>query len=134
MRLAVLLLASVMPGTAKAQLVDRYFPDGVPGYGAAAGVTVRSRDRSATDPLGTRVGGWIVRPTIAEAVGFSDNALGTSNGVAGRRASALLQTSASLLAASQWSRNALGGFLSFDDTRYLSAASQSVRNGFGQAV
>src|SRR6202011_4157236 len=40
---------------ARAQLLTALFPEGVPGYGSEAGVTVKSRARPAFDPLGMRV-------------------------------------------------------------------------------
>lgn len=117
-----LLLTLCATAPARAQLIDRYFPAGLPGYGAQAGVTVLSRDRQAYEPLGVRLGGVVVRPTISTGLGFTSNALGQPGG----RGSALVQTTGSLLAGTDWGRHALGGFLSFDDQRYLSAAGQSA--------
>lgn len=107
---------------ARGQLLDRFFPEGVIGYGAATGVTVLSRDRLAYEPLGVRTGGVVVRPTLSTAFGYTSNAAGRANG----RGSAFAQTSGSLLAGTQWGRHALGGFLSFDDQRYASASAQSA--------
>ena len=109
-------------GAAYAQLIDRYFPAGLPGYGAQPGVTVQSRARPAYDPLGVRVGGIVVRPTLSTGLGYTSNALGQPRG----RGSVLAQTSGSILAGSDWGRHAIGGFLSFDDQRYLSASAQSA--------
>jgi hypothetical protein len=116
-----LLLALPAPA-ARAQLIDRYFPPGVPGYGAAAGVTVQSRAREAYDPAGIRLGGVVVRPTLSTALGTTTNATGQPGG----RASAIAQTSGSLLAGTDWGRHAIGGFVSFDDQRVLAAARQSA--------
>jgi len=106
----------------QAQLIDRYFPPGVIGYGAAPGVTVLSRDRLAYEPLGVRAGGVVVRPTLSTAFGYTSNALGQAGG----RGSAVVQTSASLLAGTDWGRHAVGGFVSFDDQRYLATSGQSA--------
>jgi len=119
----VLLLGlGAMPGPAQAQLVDRYFPAGVPGFGAAAGVTVLSRARQAYEPPGVRLGGVVVRPTLSTGVGYTSNALGQRGG----RGSALMQTSGSVLAGTDWGRHAIGGFLSFDDQRLPGATAQST--------
>lgn len=117
---ALLLCLAAMP--AQAQLADRYFPAGVPGFGAAAGVTVLSCARQAYEPTGVRLGGVVVRPTLSTGVGFTSNALGQRGG----RGSALVQTSASLLAGTGWGRHAVGGFVSFDDQRLPSASAQSA--------
>ena len=119
---AALLLAVFAAAPAHAQLIDRYFPAGIPGYGAAAGVTVQSRARPEWEPLGIRLGAVVVRPTLSTGVGFTSNATGQPGG----RASALAQTTGSILAATDWGRHALGGYLSFDDQRYLSATTQSA--------
>ena len=107
---------------ARAQLIDRYFPAGLPGYGAAPGVTVQSRAREAYDPAGVRLGGVVVRPTLSTALGTTSNATGQPGG----RGSAVAQTSGSLLAGTDWGRHAIGGYLSFDDQRVLSATAQSA--------
>ncbi len=107
---------------AQAQLADRYFPAGVPGFGAATGVTVLSRARQAYEPPGVRLGGVVVRPTLSTGLGFTSNALGQRGG----RGSALVQTSASLLAGTDWGRHAVGGYLSFDDQRLPTASAQSA--------
>ncbi len=121
MRAAALLLG-LAAAPAQAQLIDRYFPPGVPGFGAAAGVTVLSRARQAYEPPGVRVGGVVVRPTLSTGLGFTSNAIGQRGG----RGSALAQTSASLLAGTDWGRHAIGGYLSIDDQRLPSAANQSA--------
>ena len=113
---------ALAPPPARAQLIDRYFPAGLPGYGAEAGVTVQSRAREAYDPPGVRLGGIVVRPTLSTALGTTSNATGQPGG----RGSAVAQTSGSLLAGSSWGRHAIGGYLGFDDQRVLSASAQSA--------
>ena len=117
-----LLLVLCAASPARAQLIDRYFPPGIPGYGAAAGVTVLSRERQAWEPLGVRAGGFIVRPTLSTGIGMTSNATGQPRG----KPSALVQTQGSLQAGTDWGRHAVGGFVSFDDQRYLAATSQSA--------
>ncbi|MCC6718156.1 MAG: outer membrane beta-barrel protein, partial [Acetobacteraceae bacterium] len=110
------------PSLAHAQLIDRYFPAGLPGYGAAAGVTVATRARPEFEPGGVRLGSVVVRPTLSSGMGYTSNAPGQPGG----RGSAVVRTEGSVLAATTWGRHALGGFLSFDDQRYLSASNQSA--------
>lgn len=116
------LLVGLMAAPAHAQLIDRYFPAGLPGYGVEAGVTVATRARAAYEPTGVRLGGVVVRPTLSTATGFTSNALGRPGG----RGSALVQTAGSILAATGWGRHALAGFVSIDDQRYLASAPQSA--------
>lgn len=121
-RAAGLALAlALLPAPVRAQLIDRYFPQGVPGYGAEPGVTVQSRAREAYDPPGVRLGGIILRPTLSTALGTTSNATGQPAG----RPSALAQTSGSLLAGTNWGRHAIGGYLGIDDQRVVSASAQS---------
>lgn len=117
-----LLLGLCAAQPARAQLIDRYFPPGLPGFGAASGVTVQSRARQEWEPLGVRIGGVVVRPSLSTGIGMTSNALGQPRG----RPSALVQTSASLLAGTDWGRHAIGGFVSFDDQRVLAATGQSA--------
>ena len=59
-------------GGVHAELLSSYFPTGVPGYGTAPGVTVASRERPDFDPLGTRLGSFILRPQVEEGLGYDD--------------------------------------------------------------
>ena len=60
------------------ELLSSYFPTGVPGYGTAPGVTVASRERPDFDPLGTRIGSFMLRPQVEEGLGYDDNVFGAS--------------------------------------------------------
>ncbi|MDR3539234.1 MAG: outer membrane beta-barrel protein [Acetobacteraceae bacterium] len=102
-------------------MLDQLFPEGVPGYDTAPGVTVRSRLRPEDTPLGTRIGGFVVRPQLETGFGYDDNVLGGS----APQGSWLVRTRPSLAFGSDWSRHAVGGFVSLDDTRYLDTPSQS---------
>ena len=104
-------------------LLDRYFPEGIPGYYTEPGVTVLSRVRPDYDPPGVRAGSFIIRPEAAEAVGYNDNVLGDP---ANRQASAVVDTRASLSAASDWGRDSLAASVSVNDTRYPSLANQNT--------
>ena len=106
---------------ARAQLVDQYFPAGLVGVGATSGVTVASRARPLYDPPGVRLGSFIIRPSLAEGFGYDSAA----NGLAPARASGLLQTTAALLAASDWSRNNMSAYLRIDNLTYPHVTAQS---------
>ena len=64
------------PCIAEAQLLNTLFPEGVPGYGAEQGVTVQSRARPQFDPLGVRLDTLMIRPLLAESIGYDDNIFG----------------------------------------------------------
>jgi hypothetical protein len=121
-RLIALALTLLAGAPARAQLIDRYFPAGIPGFGAQPGVTVQSRARQSYDPPGVRLGAVTVRPTLSTGIGYTSNALGQRGG----RGSPLVQTSASLLAGTAWGRHAIGGFVSLDDQRTPAARAQSA--------
>ena len=112
-------------GGVHAELLSSYFPTGVPGYGTAPGVTVASRERPDFDPLGTRIGSFMLRPQVEEGLGYDDNVFGASTG---RLGSWVLGTHPSLLVNSDWSRDSIGGYLGVDDLRYLDQPQQSQTN------
>lgn len=122
--IGLLLLASLI-GAARAQSLDAYFPAGVPGFGVMPGVTVLSRVRPEYAPPGIRADGFLLHPSLEEAVGYDSNVLG-GPGAAG---SWELGTHPSLGVASDWSGSAIGGVLGLDDTRYLDAPRQSRTDG-----
>src|SRR5450631_4820785 len=87
-------------GGVHAELLSSYFPTGVPGYGTAPGVTVASRERPDFDPLGMRLGSFVLHPQVEEGLGYDDNVFGSSGGKLG---SWILGTHPSLLVNSDWS-------------------------------
>ncbi len=105
---------------AGAQSLDGYLPEGVPGYDLQPGVTVRTRLRPGYEPAGIRAGGFVVRPEIAEAVGYDSNVLGRR----GSPGSWGLATTAALGVASDWGRDRLGGLVRVLDTRLLDTPRQ----------
>jgi hypothetical protein len=121
---AVIAGCAIAYGGVHAELLSSYFPAGVPGYGTAPGVTVASRERPDFDPLGTRLGSFILRPQLAEGLGYDDNVFGGSS----KLGSWLLGTHPSLLVNSDWSRNSIGGYIGIDDLRYLDQPQQSQTN------
>jgi hypothetical protein len=118
------LLAS-LARPAAAQPLATYFPAGVPGFGTMPGVTVLSRTRPNYEPAGLREDGFLINPSLEEAVGYDSNVLG-GPGAAG---SWTLGTHPSVRAVSDWSRDSLGMVLGIDDTRYLDAPRQSRTDG-----
>ncbi len=105
-------------------VLDNYFPNGVPGYGSEAGVTVPSRQRPEYDPLGVRAGSFIIRPEVTQGFGYNDNATGTTH----PKGSIVSETEASVGANSDWGRNSLGGLLTVDSLNYLAQSEQSQTN------
>jgi hypothetical protein len=119
------LCLSFWAAQAHGQLLSTYFPEGVPGYGDAAGVTVRSRMRPEYEPLGVRVGPWMVQPRLSFSIGYDDNVFAGPV----RRGSWEFLTQPSLLVATEQSGGSLGLSASADDTRYLDEASQDRTDG-----
>jgi hypothetical protein len=116
-----LVLAICLAGRAVAELMNALFPDGVPGYDNADGVTVQTRLHPEQMPLGVREGAFVFLPQLDEGFGYTSNALPGPY----RRGSWQLMTSPTLSVASDWSRDAFGALVSVQDTRYLSLPSQS---------
>jgi len=112
-------------GHAGAQLLSSYFPEGVPGYAAAPGVTVLSRAHPEFDPLGIRSGPFMLWPKLETSVGYDSNVLASGH----PRGSWTLRTQPSLLLASGWSRDAFGAFVSLADTRYTGLPAQDRTDG-----
>src|SRR5690348_11449671 len=108
-------LGALACGGVRAQLLADYFPEGVPGYGTAPGVTVASRARPDYDPPGVRVDSFVLHPGMDESLGYNNNLLGGTNSPG----SWVIGTRPSLLVNSDWSRDSLGGYFGLDDERYL---------------
>jgi hypothetical protein len=108
----------------RAELLSGYFPAGVPGYGTAPGVTVASRSRPEFDPPGVRLGSFRLHPQLEQELGYDSNVFGSAS----PRGSWIVGTHPSLLIASDWSRNSLGGYVGIDDARYLDQPGQSRTN------
>lgn len=122
--LAVAAALGALPGPARAQVLDQFISPTVFGVGAEPGVTVLSRSRPEFDSAGLRFGNVVVRPLLNESVGYETNVLGTSRA----RGSAMVETNASVSAASDWSRNSLRAELTVDDVRFTDLPKQSFTN------
>ena len=111
----------IWPSASHAQYVQTYFPSGVPGYDEEFGVTVLSRQRPLYEQAGVQAGSFITRMGLDESIGYNSNVLGTHSGPG----SWVLQTSPSLSANSDWSRNSLGLNLTLDNYKYWNTSQQS---------
>ena len=119
--------ALLLPLAAQAQMPDRYtlnnyFVSGIPGYGTQLGTTVLSRARPEYDPLGIRVGDFIIRPEVDESVGYNSNIIGQVPA----QGSFTEETSASLNFASDWARDSLGGAFNVTNLQVPGLPSQST--------
>jgi hypothetical protein len=110
---------------AGARMLDTLFPEGVPGYGAALGVTVLSRLRTETEPLGLREGPFRLDPRLETTLGYDDNVLGGTS----RRGSWLVRNQASSLLRGDWNGTAIGGYAQLADTRYPNLVGQGRTDG-----
>ena len=111
-------------GSVRAELLAEFFPDGVPGYGTAPGVTVASRARPEYDPPGVRVDSFVVHPQLEEGLGYNSNLLGSG----APRGSWLIGSRPSVLVNSDWSRGGLGAYIGADNERFFDQPKQSFTN------
>ena len=118
------LVLLVPAATAQAGLLASYFPEGVPGYETARGVTVLTRARPLYDPAGIRTGGFILHPVLEEGFGYDTNVLGSTH----PSGSWGIATRPSLLAASNWSRDSVAGYVGMDNSRALDLPAQGQTN------
>jgi hypothetical protein len=118
---ALALGCGLIGGSAAAAWLDTLFPAGVPGYGTEPGVTVASRLRPDTQPEGVPAGAFLLRPIWEQSIGYDSNVFGGSV----PRGSWVVDSRPSLLAASDWSRDAVGAYVSADDRRDLGASAQN---------
>ncbi len=119
---AVVLMAMVTP--AGAQRLDTYFPEGVPGYDTARGVTVLTRIRPLYDPPGISAGGWTFHPAWEEGGGYNTNVLGSTHPAG----SWGITTRPSLLVSSNASRDSLAAYAGMDDIRTPNLPAQGQTN------
>lgn len=105
--------------------LSEIFAEGVPGFGTAPGVTVRSRARPDSETAPIHTGAFLVEPRLEATIGYDDNVLSGPD----RRGSWLAGTAGSLLIGSGWSRDAFGAYFSAADTRYFGQPQQSRTDG-----
>ena len=124
---AAVLLASALLAIsppARAQLFNQFLPANIYGEGTEPDVTVTSRIRTGYENPGIHAGTFTIRPLVNESFGYESNVLG----LARPRGSTVVQTNASIDAASESSRATVNTALSVADTRYLDLAHQSFTN------
>ncbi len=109
---------------ASAQVIDQLFPAGVTSIGGVESESVLSRPRTDYTARGVRVGSFQINPTLTESLGYNSNV----DGLKGGHGSPVVETQAAVGAASNWSRDSLGGLLSVDDTRNLTRSQQDQTN------
>ena len=119
---AALLSLGIWP--AMADLVDAYFPPGIIGPDAKLGITVNSRERPATDPLGVRVGAFTIRPQIGLASGYDSNPLFNRRA----KGSPVIQTTGGVAVTSNSATEPLSGLFTVEDNRFTAVNRQSTTN------
>src|SRR3954468_14841683 len=129
---AVVLIAGAGTAVAESILLPNLFPEGVPGYDAAPGVTVKSRLHPELTAPGLRFRALQIFPSLDVASGYDSNVLGNAGGGA-RRGSWSVTTSPAVNATTDWSRNQLGVSAGLQSTQYLSMPNQNQVNGFAAA-
>jgi hypothetical protein len=111
-------------GTAHAQLLGAFFPEGVPGYGTGLGVTVLSRLRPEYEPPGVRIGDFVVRPGLSETLGYNSNLLGTPKALG----SAVVMTDAAVQLGSNWARDSFATNVTVQNRRFPDQPTQNYTN------
>ena len=113
---------------AQGQMLPSLFPEGVPGYDSAAGVTVRSRLHPELAAAGMRFHPLKVFSSLDVSTGYDSNVLGNAAG-GGRKGSWQVTTAPALLFGSDWSRDQIGASIELQSAQYLSIPSQNQTNG-----
>jgi hypothetical protein len=117
---------------ARAQLIQQYFPTGIPGYSPDFSASVVSRMNTQNQTDGIEVGDFVIRPVLSESAGYNSNVLGAPNSGSGS-----IDSIAAVRLNSDWGRDAIGASFSLDDKRYLQLPSANYRNwsvGLGGAL
>ncbi len=117
-------LATIVPHFAFGQEIDRLFSTVIPGFDRDAGVTVLSRLRPLYDEPAVRLGSFRLTPRLDESIGFDSNVNGFDRGPS----SPFVQTSASVSATSDWSRDRIGLQLDVTNVSYISLKNQNRTN------
>jgi hypothetical protein len=106
-----------------AQAIDVYFPQGSYGYDQQLGVTVQTRVHPLYEPLGIQAGSFTVAPRVDQSLFYNSNVNGFGN--SGSWGSF---TSASLSAASDWTRDSLNATVGFQHYQFISLPDESYTN------
>jgi len=108
---------------ARAQLIQQYFPSGIPGYAPDFSNSVVTRLNAQNQTDGVELGDFIIRPQLSETAGYNSNVLGAPNS-----GSSSIDSIAAVRLNSDWGRDALGASFSVDDRRYLQLPSANYMN------
>lgn len=114
-------VATVATGRCLAELMDTWFPDGVPAYDMGDETTPETRLHPELQPLGIHAGAFDLSPRLDETTGYDTNASPGTH----RRGSWMETNAPALAAGSDWSSDAIGAMAAVQDTRYLSAPAQN---------
>lgn len=119
----------LMAGTAVAQSVQPIpaFPGNAlePSAVGPEGTTVGSRARPDYDPLGVRLGSFIVRPSLSLAGVYDSNIFATSTGAI---SDFYADLAPSISINSDWNRHAIGASFSEESKLYASHSSENINN------
>jgi hypothetical protein len=124
-RAAVVLAAIGAAGIPEAALAQ-FSPEDT-----ARGVNVRNRPRPEYDPLGVRLGSFVVRPSLRLDTAIDDNII--ASGVR-QESDVIFRTTAQVDARSDWGRHGLNGLALIDDRRYLENPDESYLNWRAQGT
>jgi hypothetical protein len=111
----------MLPVAARAQLLERYEPTGVPGYPDWFTDGVQPTPETGYEPLPVKLGAVQVDPSLSESVGYDSNVLNSSHPIG----SATVESAGGVHVGTDWARNAIDVSITADDMRYLDAAPQS---------
>jgi hypothetical protein len=117
-------LAAGLCGPAHGQYIETYLPAGVPGLDRQQGVTVLSRLRPLYQEPGVRLGSFLVHGGLDERLGYNSNITATTP----TARSPFAETTGSISATSDWSRNRLGFSANLDNYTYFDAPAQNYTN------
>ena len=101
------------------------FPDGVPGFGTEAGVTVRSRVRPDLEKPPLAIGGALLNAWLEEGVGYDSNVFSSRPA----RGSWTVDTKPSALVTAERSFMSFGAYAALADRRYLTLPAQGRTDG-----
>ena len=117
---ALFICCGILSPDAHAQLIEQYFPAGIPGYTGNFSSSVLDRMFNQSESNGIEVGDFIIRPFLSEEAGFDSDTLGTSNS-----GSSEIHSEADFRVNSNWDRDAIGATLGVDRYQYLDLPASS---------
>lgn len=136
--IALFAAAAVAPAHAQTPVLGPFpsWPSGAlePAAVGPLSETVMNRARPDYDPLGVRVGAFILHPTLAVSGTYDSNVFATSNTKATPvKSDFYVSELPSLSIGSDWNQHAVALALSGDFKQYASQTSENVNNGTAEA-